>query len=270
MRDFELKYGELIAAALKQPERTCRNGVTRAMFAPTLVINNYNGLIPLIQGRKMYPTGIIGEFAAFVRGPKKLADFEAFGCNYWKKWAKADGTIELDYGNAWLEGGQIDHVLNCLVNNPTDRRMLITGWRPSRLKELDLPCCHYAYQFFVREEAGEKYLDLLWHQRSTDLMVGLPSDIVLAYLWLVAFCRATPTAMYTPGRITMTLGDAHVYAAHYEAAQDYLARIKWGTMNSIPKFVYDAPQGMPVTLFSPSLCKVLNYDHLGPMPLEVL
>ena len=270
MRQFELDYALMVRTVLLGGEiRHCRNGVTFSKFAQVLNILDVGSNIPLIQGRQMFFRGVFGEFAAFVRGPKHLSDFEQFGCNYWKQWAAEDGSLELDYGNAWLEGGQIDHVVNCLNRNPNDRRMLITGWKPDRLPSLSLPCCHYAYQFYVRHgKEGKSYIDILWHQRSTDLMVGLPSDIILAYLWLVALCKATTLDKYTPGNIYMTLGDTHIYQEHKAGAEEY---IKWAFNHSgvRPVFVYDVPQGTPVTAFDPSKCKVLDYVHLSTIKFEV-
>lgn len=271
MRSFEINYAALIEEVLLGgQDRVGRNGLTRSKFAKTLVINSTGLTIPILQGRKMFYKGVIGEFAAFVRGPKSLADFEAFGCNYWGKWAKPDGSITLDYGNAWLQHGQIKHVVDCLNNNPADRRMLITGWIPERLPDLDLPCCHYAYQFYVRRMGDKSYLDILWHQRSTDLMVGLPSDIILAYLWLVVLCKATAEAKYVPGTITMTLGDTHIYEQHFAAAEEYVNRVAVNRIDEAPRFSYDAEQGTRVEDFNPALCSVVNYKHLSRMALEVI
>lgn len=271
MQAFELEYALIIDHILRRGEvRKTRNGETKSLFSCALTIYNTDNAIPLIQGRQMFPKGILGEFAAFVRGPKHIRDFEAFGCNYWQKWAKPDGSIELDYGNAWLQAGQIEHVVNCLNNNPYDRRMLITGWRPERLKELSLPCCHYAYQFYVRTVGSVKYLDILWHQRSTDVMLGLPSDIVLAYLWLVTLCKEVYPIAYKPGKIIMTLGDTHVYAAHYEQAKEYIARVRSNVLVSKPLFTFNAVEGTKVVDFDPTLCTISGYEHLGKLNLELL
>lgn len=269
MRPFEHSYADLVARAISMPERLCRNGITRSFFGGFLEIPDTQMNIPLIQGRQMFFSGIIGEFAAFVRGPKHVDDFVKQGCNYWEKWAKPDGSIALDYGNAWLEEQQIRIVADLLKTDPFNRRMLISGWRPERLKELDLPCCHYAYQFYVRQEdyTGKKFLDIYWHQRSTDLMIGLPSDIVLAYLWLVAFC--TEVSNMVPGRIYMSLGDCHIYEEHYAQAYEYLQRVKIGHPSSIPCFAYSAQSGTKVEEFDPGLCDIAGYTHLGKLPLEV-
>lgn len=271
MQLYEREYSRLVSRALAQPLRPCRNGYTRSFFPGYLTVHLGDGYIPLLQGRKLFYKGILGEFAAFIRGPKTLADFEQWGCNYWSKWANKDGSIELDYGNAWLS--QLPHLFESLQNNPTDRRMLITGWLPNRLAELSLPCCHYAYQFYVRVGShGRKYLDMLWHQRSTDLMIGLPSDVLLAYCWLTALCSQFP--QYEVGSIHMTLGDCHVYEEHESSALVYTSRVfsecRKSVMDQMPKPTAKlVAEGKAITEFDPRDLVLLNYIHLSKLDFEV-
>lgn len=277
MQKFERDYAMLAMRVMQQGEqRQTRAGAARSLFGETLQIRlDSSELMPLIQGRQMFPEGIIGEFATFMSMAKNelsgfvhLKEFESRGCNYWKQWADGLGWLQLDYGSQWNAGGQLAHVVDAINNNPTDRRMLIDSWVPDHVHNntLSLPCCHYAYQFYVRDN---KYVDILWHQRSTDVMVGLPSDIMLAWMWLVHLCSTTES--YVPGTITMTLGDTHVYEAHVEAATEYCSRVLYGKellnlANPIylyqhtPDDVYDFnPDGLSYA-----------YDHLSRMNFEVL
>lgn len=259
----EDNYARLVDLVLVSgEERETRNHATLSVFGLHLTFDA--GASPaLLQGRKMYYKGIIGELAAMLRGPKSVEDFTRWGCNYWEKWADKDGKLELDYGNAWLENGQVDHLKHCLANNRTDRRMLINAWRPERLADLSLPCCHYGYQFYVR---GDKYLDMLWMQRSVDMMVGLPSDIFFAQLWLTAIANEF---CLIPGNVTMSLGDCHIYKDHVDNAKHYLANV-----NDLRKPNFDclkvemkwlAPAGKDFLLFEPSDVEITAYDHLEPL-----
>lgn len=226
-RPYEMQYEDLVRDILANGEvRQTRNGKVKSVFGRTLEIDLGGGIMPLLNGRKIFYNGILGEFCAMLRGPKNVKDFRAQGCNYWDLWADTDGNLTLDYGNAWLDFNgvnQLQNVIDAIKNNPTDRRMIITGWRPDRLDELSLPCCHYAYQFYVRDLEGKKCLDMLWHQRSVDTMIGLPSDMVFGSAFIIAMAAYTNT---TPGRLIMTLGDTHIYEEHVEAAEKYLERIK--------------------------------------------
>ena len=267
MQQFEKDYAELILKILNHGvDKEGRNGITRSIFGEQLKIDMSNGLFPLIQGRKMYPKGVLGEFAAMVRKPTCLADFERWGCNYWKDWAKPDGSIEIDYGNAWFEGGQIDHLKECLANNPNDRRMIINAWRPDRLELLDLPCCHYCYQFYVENNR----LHMIWIQRSVDTMIGLPSDIILAATWLITLAHEFGMSL---GVITMQLGDCHLYKEHIDslAVADYTRNVLANPLG-ITKGVdygYSAPLGTDFCSFGPDMLALDYSEHYESIKLEL-
>ena len=263
MQKFELEYARLIATTLRGETRQTRNGETRSIFSKTLTVPlNGDGTFPVIQGRQMYTKGVLGELAAMLRRPDKLADFEKWGCNYWSNWAHEDGSLWVDYGNAWHADSQITRLKHKLANDPTDRRMIISGWRPHMLDKLDLPCCHLLYQFYVREG---KYLDMIWYQRSVDLMVGLPSDIVFAAAWLIAIAGEFG---YTPGVINMQLGDCHVYAEHYDGAANYLATVQSALPAVAPIYTYNA-KGKDFCLFEPKDLTIHTYDSHGKINFEV-
>ena len=89
---------------------------------------------------------------------------------------------------------------------------MINVWNHERLDKLSLPCCHFNYQFSVRDG----FLDLIWTQRSLDVAIGLPSDLVLSALYLSEIGRRTGL---TPGKVTMNFGDTHIYQEHLQAIE---------------------------------------------------
>ena len=95
MQQFEKDYAQLIQQVLTQGEkRHTRNGETTSIFGEVLKVPmNGDMIFPVLQGRHIYTKGVFGELAAMLRKPKRLSDFERWGCNYWKLWAKEDGTI---------------------------------------------------------------------------------------------------------------------------------------------------------------------------------
>lgn len=260
---YESRYADLVADILHNGiERQTRNAVTKSVFGRTLKVDMEAGEFPLLRGRTMYYKGVVGELAALLRGPKTLADFEKFGCNYWKQWAKPDGTIEVDYGNAWLDFNgvnQLDELVAGLRADPYGRRHIVTGWRPDRLKELSLPCCHLLYQWYVRD--GK--LDMIWYQRSVDTMIGLPSDVVLAYVWNTLVAN---DAGLVPGEITMMLGDTHIYAPHYEGAQEYVDRVGGG----LPAYPTHAPIVGGMKDFDPASIQVEGYHPVGKLYFDLI
>lgn len=273
-KSFEQDYAMLVANVLIGGEkRKTRNQYTRSLFGQQLVIDCKLGELALLRGRKMFYAGILGELAAMLRKPKTVADFQRWGCNYWNKWGDENGNLVVDYGNAWHADGQIERLKHSLEHNPSDRRMIINGWRPGMLNTLSLPCCHYAYQFYVRGlDTGEYYLDMMWHQRSVDLMVGLPSDIVFAQAWLIAIANEFG---YVPGRITMTLGDTHIYEGHVDGAKLYLKQFHEAENANPFEYIEPAqynlcvPFGTDFCGFEPVWLNVTSYESMPAIRFEL-
>lgn len=269
MQQFEKDYAKLVQKVLNHGvDKETRNAKTRSLFGEQLKIDTRDSSkLALIQGRKMFPKGVLGELAAILRKPYSIRDFEKWGCNYWKKWAKPDGTINVDYGNAWHAEGQIERLKDKLANDPNDRRMIINAWRPERLDFLDLPCCHYSYQFHV--ENG--YLNMIWIQRSVDLMIGLPSDILFAHAWLIAIANEFG---YKTGVITMQLGDCHLYEQHMSSgnAEAYTNHVlqQSAKYENEPHYIYVAEKGKDFCQFEPKdLLITRDYDCGPKLELEL-
>ena len=264
MKNINLSYKDLVSKIYYQGQAVdTRNARTTSLFGESISFDMADGF-PLLNGRKMYYGGILGEYAAFLKGPKKNKDFTDEGCNYWQTWAEEDGTLNLDYGNAWIDFNgvnQMAQLLTTLRENPTDRRMLISAWRPDKLKELSLPCCHYAYQFYVRDGC----LDMMWHQRSTDVMIGLPSDIILSALMLISIAREVGLE---PGKSVMTLGDVHIYESHQDGVVEFLTRDPFITL---PKYNYShEPEPDNTDLrFYPEKFEVLGYAPMSAIKFEL-
>lgn len=269
MQQFEIKYVELIQEILQDGQlREGRNGNTRSVFGRTLDIDmSDNNKFPLLTGRRMYPDGVFGEFAALVRGPHHVDDFKAFNCNYWDLWADEQGYLNVDYGNAWKNFGGIDQMAQLkdkLINNPSDRRMIITGWNPVGMEGLSLPCCHLLYQWYVRDGI---YLDMIWYQRSCDTMIGLPSDIILAATWNIMLANEVNLS---PGNIKMVFGDTHIYEEHFDTAQDYCARVLFGEKKTaMPRYEVLPTVGTPVEEFLPGMIKLKDYSPYPPIKFEL-
>jgi len=185
-----------------QPRDT-RNGRTIALFGTSLEFDMQKIGLPLISWRKMYTRGIVGEFKGFLQDAKTVEEFEALGCPYWKLWGDSDGSLRLDYPPR----EQLDAVIESIKQDPMGRRHIINLWDHTHLDELSLPCCHFNYQFYVRGN----HLDMIWTQRSVDVAVGLPSDFILAALYVIHIGQAT---WLQPGRIRMNFGDTHIYEEH--------------------------------------------------------
>ena len=275
MKNFERDYARLIASTLTEGKVSeGRNGSTVSTFGAQLTFNmappnkHMRYSFPLLLGRKMYFNGILGEFVSFLQSATTLSEFKANGCNYWESWADDDGSLRLDYGTAWTDVhgyNQLAATIASIKEEPHSRRHLINTWRPERVLsgELSLPCCHYSYQWYVRG----RYLDMVWIQRSVDLMVGLPSDIALAAIFNIMMAKLTN---YQPGRLIFQLGDCHVYQDHVFDAIKYLDRINRMDFNYTD---YPTVDVLPITKYhdvDTDFIVLNNYNPADPIKFELI
>lgn len=263
LRQHEQEYVKLVKKVITEGKlRATRNHPTYSIFGESIKFKVEENILPCMLGREIFYKGILGEWAAIIRGPKHLTDFTKWGCNYWSQWAKPDGSINVDYGNAWLEHGQIEKLKSCLLHNPTDRRMIVTGWNPANLAELDLPCCHHTYQFYVQDNE----LSMTWAQRSVDVMVGLPSDIILAWLMLVTISREFGL---TPGYIKMDFGDTHIYQDHKEETLEYVSNTDKVADLVYPTAEWNSTPGTDFLVFEPTHLTITGYKPLTKLGFKV-
>ena len=168
MNQFEHAYLGLMLAIFKQGQmRPSRVGNTCQIFGATVAIMDLSqGKFPILTTRKMFPAGVWGELAAFLRGATALEEFQRFGCNYWNdnaaKWDvnrnrhPDEWQVGNIYGAQWRKFGkhgidQIDVLLEGLAKDPYGRRHLLTTYDPSTLDEACLPPCHLLTQFNVNQ-----------------------------------------------------------------------------------------------------------------------
>lgn len=261
----EKNYKNLVRLLLAQGEiKVGRNGKTISVTGTQLKFDSK--YIPLLNGRKIFFKGVVGEFAAFMNNAKTVEEFKKYGCNYWDSWADSDGKLNLDYVNQLhkkVDGynTQIDLLKYGLKNDKYSRRHIINLWVPENVENesLSLPCCHVMYQFLANED---NTLDMIWTQRSADLMVGVPSDMLLAYLWVQGLAKELG---FTPGIVTMNFGDTHIYNEHIPGAKEYLEVIRPST---IPK-AHLSDEFTCIEEFKPNQLIIDNYEPNKAIKFEL-
>lgn len=114
---------------------------------------------------------------------------------------------------------QVAQVVESLRNNPGSRRHIIEGWNVAELEQMALPPCHKTYQFHVGD--GGKRLNCLLYQRSCDVALGLPFNLVGAALLTRMIAQQ---ADLEPGELIWTGGDTHLYLNHADLVREQLKR----------------------------------------------
>lgn len=157
--------------------------------------------------------------------------------------AEEFGNMGPIYGHQWRkwpgpDGKPIDQLANAIHRirtKPDCRRIIVEAWNVGYLDEMavaGLPPCHKSFQFRVRN--GK--LDLMINQRSCDMFLGVPLN-VLSYS--VLLCMIAQLTGLGRGHMVWVGGSSHVYNNHMEQMQLQLSR------TSFPAPYLDIRPGVP-------------------------
>lgn len=115
--------------------------------------------------------------------------------------------IDAGYGDVFSKKGfdQISWLINEVKTNPSSRRLIVSGWNPHDVADVDLPPCHTLFQFFVKD--GKLSCQL--YQRSADLLLGVPFNI--ASYALLTHLVALECGLDV-GEFVWVGGDCHIYS----------------------------------------------------------
>ena len=114
---------------------------------------------------------------------------------------------------------QLNYAINLIKNNPDSRRIIISLWDPNNNKNAALPSCLCWYQFYVRNN----YLDLLIHIRSSDYFLANNWNTCTGALLVNLICNLEDINLQ-PGKLTVNMGDVHIYKNHIDAIKSSLNR----------------------------------------------
>ena len=180
---------------------------------------------PLVTTKKLHLKSIIHELIWFIQGDTNIKYLQENGVRIWDEWADENGDLGPVYGKQWrrwetADGREIDQiadVLAMLKTNPDSRRLLVSAWNPADVGKMALPPCHSLFQFYV---AGGR-LSCQLYQRSADVFLGVPFNI--ASYALLTHMVAHVSGLEV-GDFVHTMGDAHLYLNHLDAAEEQLKR----------------------------------------------
>lgn len=182
------------------------------------------------------------ETAAWLSNPCRVDRHDFLGRIYGKQWtdwrdsrvatSSADRDVLLCKGysqrlydatqGAWLmERGinQLEAALRKLLTDPSDRRIIVSGWRPDEFDMMALPPCHMDYRFVAFD--NPRVLNVVMTIRSWDLFLGGPANIASTSIFLALMARLSG---YEPGVVTIQATNAHIYEDHFDQVRELLSR----------------------------------------------
>jgi len=176
----------------------------------------------------------------------------------WSKTNKIDETTGSNIINWQVKGiDQIQSAMDKLLNNPDDRRIMVSAWNVSEIDYMALPPCHYGFQLYSDELSLDeriglfmnsvsidlsgidgmnndekiKYFDLIkipkrnlsliWDQRSCDTFLGIPFNIASYAILLHMFAQQ---ANMVPDKLIGSLKNVHIYNNHKEQCLEQISR----------------------------------------------
>lgn len=233
---MEKQYLDLLTDVLEHGTlRKTRNATTKSVFFRTLTFDLRNNDIPLLTTKKVSFRNIFYELMWFLSGSTDTKDLSKHKVKIWDANSSREfldsqgldypeGQLGPLYGHQIRNNGakynsdergfdQLEYLQNLIRNDPNSRRMCMTAWAPSQLKEMSLAPCHCTVlQFYVEDG----FLHCYTHQRSADLFLGVPYNITSYGLFLNLMAK---TCDLKPGLLHYTFGDTHLYDNQFEAAK---------------------------------------------------
>lgn len=141
----------------------------------------------------------------------------------WGATRNPDGTF-LNNGR-----DQLQAVIESIIKTPGYRRHVISLYNPADFNAQDggelvwICTCHGTNIHFLcfEDEAGNKKMDMFHLQRSGDLPIGVPFDIMQYALFFMLVAKVTG---YEAGEMVYTISDAHIYENQMDAVNVLLSR----------------------------------------------
>jgi len=231
MREYLNLLEDILENGIVQEDRTGTG--TLSIFGRQMRFDLSKGF-PLVTTKKVHMKSIIHELLWFLSGDTNIKYLNDNGVTIWDEWADKNGDLGPIYGHQWRKWttyeminnhvftkqiDQIKEVVKNIIENPSSRRMIVSGWNVGDLARISKapPPCHTIFQFYV---ANGK-LSCQLYQRSADFFLGVPFNIASYALLVMMIAQVTGLK---PGEFVHTFGDAHIYSNHIKQVKTQLSR----------------------------------------------
>lgn len=245
-RHADFQYQKLLHQILENGVRAkSQQGVDAlTILGPEPLRFNLSNGFPIITERdiKSFWKQAVGEICAFVNGARTQAELEKFGCKWWRSWVSKEkcekrGLKEGDlgpgsYGAAFhdfptAEGSpfnQFSHIVEQIKELPHLRTHFISPWIPqytgrgkNKNQKVVVAPCHG----WIHIRIIENKLSLVMFQRSADVPVGVPANMIQYAALTLMISRITG---YEPHQFIHMMSDAHIYVDQIPQVKQIISR----------------------------------------------
>lgn len=284
------QYLDIVQHVLENGQKKGNRTGIETLTCPNVVFSyEMSDGFPLLTTKKMPLRTIAVELEGFIKGVTSKKWFQDRNCHIWDEWANPISTMEICaadsvdwdnkelfkqeqlknddlgpiYGSQWRKFNQVydeydsgcigrydqlQTIVDTLKTNPDDRRMVCSAWNPVQISRMALPPCHYSWGLVHIDGT----LNLYWTQRSCDLMLGVPFNIVSYALLLLLLCKESGLK---PGNLTGLLADCHIYKNHIWAAEEQVKR------NTYPLPTVEIPDIITLDDKTEQPFSIFNWTH---------
>lgn len=258
-------------------EHINRTGVnTLSLFGEKLTYD-LTDTFPILTTRKQFIRGIFEELLFYLRGQTNNNILVDKGVNVWTNNTTKDflkkNNLDLEEGDMGPTYGfnfrnfgdeydtchtyyvygvdQLSELIHTLKTDKFSRRMIITLWDPKNNKKCALPSCMCFYQFNVN---SKDQLNLQVYIRSSDYFLANNWNTCTAALLVHLLCNVEGINL-TPGKLSVIMGDVHIYTNQLEAIKSCLHRIP----KPFPKLIIKSKKE-DITDFSYEDISLIGYE----------
>lgn len=232
-------YCDIVKSIMLQGLRKSnRTGIDTLSLFGVFYKHNMSDGFPLLTTKEVSWKNIVCENLWFLSGERNIRFLQKHGCKFWNPWADGKNDVPSAYGHFWRQFptqaqrvhvadvvdsfnfeyfDQIEWVLEELQANPNSRRLHVNAWSPGNACRSNLPPCHHSFTLNVQEQK----LNLMMHQRSCDVALGLPYNIAGYAFILNLFAHMSGLQ---PGEFAHAITDCHVYDNHIDGLHTQINR----------------------------------------------
>ena len=253
MRQYHDLIKHILENGTKKEDRTGTG--TLSVFGYQMRYDLNEGF-PCVTTKKLHLRSIIHELLWFLKGDTNIQYLKENKVSIWDEWADSDGNLGPVYGSQWRSWpsrdgqtiDQIKQIIQQIKETPDSRRIIVSAWNVSEIKNMALPPCHAFFQFYV----ADNKLSCQLYQRSADTFLGVPFNIASYALLTMMVAQVCDLEL---GDFVHTLGDAHLYLNHLEQAELQISR----SCKELPVLKIN-PDVKDILAFKYEDFELLNYD----------